>query len=64
MSSDQDKDVVGRLFEAFDAVDHAAMDQLLTSDFVAHGLAPRFSEDRAGWSSWPHTGPRDFPMNS
>jgi predicted ester cyclase len=49
LSSDQDKDVVRRLFEAFDAVDHAAMDKLLSSDFVAHGLAPRFSEDLAGW---------------
>ena len=49
MSSEQDKDVVRRLFEAFDAVDNAAMDELLSPDFVAHGLAPLFSEDVAGW---------------
>ena len=49
MSSEQDKDVVRRLFEAFDAVDNPAMDELLSPDFVAHGLAPLFSEDVAGW---------------
>ena len=49
MSSEQDKDLVRRLFEAFDAVDNAAMDELLSPDFVAHGLAPLFSEDGAGW---------------
>ena len=49
MSSDQDKDLVKHLFEAFDAVDNAAMDELLSPDFVAHGLAPHFSEDGAGW---------------
>lgn len=49
MGSSEDKDVVRRLFEAFDAVDSGAMDQLLSADFVAHGLAPFFSEDLAGW---------------
>lgn len=49
MSSDQDKDLVRRMFEAFDAVDNASMDELLSPDFLAHGLAPRFSEDGAGW---------------
>jgi steroid delta-isomerase-like uncharacterized protein len=49
LSSDQDKDLVRRMFEAFDAVDNASMDELLSPDFVAHGLAPRFSEDGAGW---------------
>jgi predicted ester cyclase len=49
LSSEQDKDVVKRLFEAFDAVDTAAMDELLSPEFVAHGLAPLFSEDVAGW---------------
>ncbi len=49
MSGNQDKDVVRRLFEAFDAVNHVALDELLSPDFVAHGLAPRFTEDRAGW---------------
>jgi hypothetical protein len=42
---------VRRLFEAFDAVDLGAMDELLTRDFIAHGLAPQFSEDRAGWTA-------------
>lgn len=49
MTSEQDKDVVRRLFEAFDAVDTAAMDELLSPDFVAHGLAPLFTEDAPGW---------------
>jgi predicted ester cyclase len=49
VGSGQDKDVVRRLFEAFDAVDNEAFDELLSPDFVAHGLAPLFSEDVAGW---------------
>ena len=49
MGSDDDKAVVRRLFVAFDAVDFEAMDELLSADFVAHGLAPQFSEDVAGW---------------
>ena len=49
MTSEQDKDVVRRLFAAFDAVDTAAMDELLSPEFVAHGLAPLFTEDAAGW---------------
>jgi len=44
-----DKEVIRRLFEAFDAVDFGAIDELLSPDFVAHGLAPQFSEDVAGW---------------
>jgi predicted ester cyclase len=43
------KSIVRRLFEAFDAVDTAALDRLLSGDFVAHGLSPSFSEDREGW---------------
>ena len=49
MTSAHDKDVVRRLFQAFDAVDNAAMDELLSPDFAAHGLAPLFSEDASGW---------------
>ena len=49
MTSDQDKDLVRRMFAAFDAVDDAAMDKLLSPDFVAHGLAPYFTEDGVGW---------------
>ena len=49
MGGSEEKDVVRRLFDAFDAVDSEAMDQLLSADFVAHGLAPSFSEDVAGW---------------
>lgn len=45
------KTIVKRLFEAFDAVDSAAMSELLASDFVAHGLAPQFSEDATGWKA-------------
>ena len=37
MGSSEDKDVVRRLFDAFDAVDSDAMDQLLSADFIAHG---------------------------
>ena len=49
MGSSEDKDVVRRLFDAFDAVDSGEMDRLLSADFIAHGLAPSFSEDVAGW---------------
>jgi predicted ester cyclase len=49
LSSEHNKDVVRRLFQAFDEVDTAAMDELLAPDFVAHGLGPLFSEDVAGW---------------
>jgi predicted ester cyclase len=44
-----DKSIVRRVFEAFDAVDTDALDQLLSRGFVAHGLSPSFSEDREGW---------------
>jgi len=43
--------IVRRLFEAFDAVDLNAMDELLSEDFVAHGLSPQFSDDTAGWKA-------------
>lgn len=46
-----DKEVIKRLFEAFDAVDFETIDELLSPDFVAHGLAPQFSEDVAGWKA-------------
>ena len=49
VGSVEDKETVKRLFAAFDALDFAAMDELLSADFVAHGLAPQFSEDVAGW---------------
>jgi predicted ester cyclase len=49
VDSSDDKSVVRRLFEAFDAVDNDALDRLLAGDFVAHGLSPSFSEDREGW---------------
>jgi predicted ester cyclase len=43
--------VIKRLFEAFDAVNFEAIDELLSPDFVAHGLAAKFSEDAAGWKA-------------
>jgi predicted ester cyclase len=45
------KEVVKRLFKAFDAVDFETIDELLSPDFVAHGLAPQFSENVAGWKA-------------
>ena len=51
MKTNADKELIKRLFEAFDAVDVDAIDELLSPDFVAHGLAPQFSEDVAGWKA-------------
>lgn len=49
MDSTECKQVVERLFVAFDALDEDAMSELLTPDFVAHGLVGGFSGNVDGW---------------
>jgi predicted ester cyclase len=49
VDKDECKQVVERLFVAFDALDERAMSELLTPDFVAHGLPDGFSGDVDGW---------------
>jgi len=46
---EDNKQAVRRLFEAFDAADGRAMDELLTPDFVAHGVPPGYAENADGW---------------
>ena len=61
MGNVADKEVVKRLFKAFDAVDFDAIDELVSPDFVAHGLAPQFSDDVAGWKALAAHWQRDSP---
>ena len=47
--STDNKQIVRRLIEAFDAADEPAIRGLLAADFVAHGMPPGFSGDANGW---------------
>jgi len=47
-NAEQNKNVVRRFFQAFGAADTKALDQLLTSDFVPHGMPPGYSSDTNG----------------
>jgi predicted ester cyclase len=46
---EENKQVVRREFEAFDATDSDAMDELFTADFVAHDMPPGYTGDVDGW---------------
>jgi predicted ester cyclase len=48
-SSDQDKEIVRRVFEAFDAVDVDTLNELMSPHFVAHSLPPGFSQGQRGF---------------
>jgi len=47
-TTEANKEVVRRLFAAFAASDDAAMDAVLTADFLPHGMPPGCSQDAAG----------------
>jgi len=48
-SIETNKEIVRRLFDAFADVDLDLMDELVSDDFVAHGLGPAVSADAQGW---------------
>jgi ketosteroid isomerase-like protein len=48
-SIESNKEIVRRLFDAFADVDLDLMDELVSTDFVAHGLGPAFGADAQGW---------------
>ena len=48
-SSDEDKDIVRRVFEAFYTVDVDTLDELLSPNFVAHSMPSGYSKDQQGF---------------
>jgi steroid delta-isomerase-like uncharacterized protein len=47
--TDTNKQTVRRLFDAFDAADDRAMDELMAEGVVVHGTPPGYSGDGGGW---------------
>jgi steroid delta-isomerase-like uncharacterized protein len=50
-TSEAAKETVRRLYEAFDAADIAALDELVADDVVIHGMPPGYAGDADGWKT-------------